>query len=131
MTQIKKLLDKQGNEVFIRTSTKAVVDGNGYTVESRLQAMQDEINQAQLEVGAVSSDLTPTEGSTNWVTSGGVYAKLAGINNLLNGIKIVLEDGLFFVDENDNIGAYIDQSGIHAINLLESEIVEDGQSDSN
>lgn len=73
MTQIKKILDKQGNEVFIRTSTKAVVDGNGYTAESRLQAMQDEINQAQLEVGAVPSDLTPTINSTNWVTSGGVF----------------------------------------------------------
>lgn len=76
MTQIKKILDKQGEEVFIRTSTKAVVDENGYTAESRLQAMQDEINQAQLEVGAVPSDLTPTEGSTNWVTSGGVYNAL-------------------------------------------------------
>lgn len=76
MTQIKKILDKQGNEVFIRTSTKAVVDGNGYTAESRLQAMQDEINQAQLEIGAVPSDLTPTENSTNWVTSGGLYNQL-------------------------------------------------------
>lgn len=76
MTQIKKILDKQGEEVFIRTSTKAVVDDNGYTAESRLQAMQDEINQAQLEVGAVPSDLTPTEDSTNWVTSGGIYNQL-------------------------------------------------------
>lgn len=74
MTQIKKILDKQGDEVFIRTSTKAVVDENGYTAESRLQAMQDEINAAQLEIGAVPSDLTPTEGSTNWVTSGGVFS---------------------------------------------------------
>lgn len=77
MTQIKKILDKQGDEVFIRTSTKAVVDSNGYTAESRLQAMQDEINQSQLEIGAVPSDLTPTEGSTNWVTSGGIYAALS------------------------------------------------------
>lgn len=76
MTQIKKILDKQGNEVFIRTSTKAVVDSNGYTAESRLQTMQDEINQAQLEAGAVPSDLTPTENSTNWVTSGGLYNQL-------------------------------------------------------
>lgn len=73
MTQIKKILDKQGDEVFIRTSTKAVVDDNGYTAESRLQAMQDEINQAQLEVGAVPSDLIPVENSTNWVTSNGIY----------------------------------------------------------
>lgn len=73
MTQIKKITDKQGNDIYLRTHTKAVVDDNGYTAESRLQAMQDEINQAQLAVGAVPSDLTPTEGSSNWVTSGGLF----------------------------------------------------------
>lgn len=73
MTQIKKITNKQGNDIYLRTHTKAVVDDNGYTAESRLQAMQDEINQAQLEIGAVPSDLAPTDGSTNWVTSGGVY----------------------------------------------------------
>ncbi len=76
MTQIKKITDKQGNNIYLRTHTKAVVDSNGYTAESRLQAMQDEINQKQLEVGAVPSDLIPTESSTNWVTSGGVYTAL-------------------------------------------------------
>lgn len=76
MTQIKKIMDKQGNDIYLRTHTKAVVDDNGYTAESRLQAMHDEINQKQLEVGAVPSDLAPTEGSTNWVTSGGVYNQL-------------------------------------------------------
>ncbi len=77
MTQIKKITDKQGNDIYLRTHTKAVVDDNGYTAESRLQAMQDEINQAQLEAGTVPSDLSPTEGSTNWVTSGGIYAALS------------------------------------------------------
>lgn len=77
MTQIKKITDKQGNDIYLRTHTKAVVDDNGYTAESRLQAMQDEINQSQLELGAVPSDLTPTENSTNWVTSGGIYAALS------------------------------------------------------
>lgn len=76
MATIKKITDKQGNDIYLRTHTKAVVDDNGYTAESRLQAMQDEINAAQLEIGAVPSDLTPTEGSTNWVTSGGVYNAL-------------------------------------------------------
>lgn len=83
MTQIKKITDKQGNGIYLRTHTKAVVDDNGYTAESRLQAMQDEINQAQLEIGAVPSDLTPTKNSTNWVTSGGVYNALPKITNTL------------------------------------------------
>lgn len=91
MTQIKKILDKQGNDIFIRTSTKAVVDGNGYTVESRLQAMQDEINSAQLEIGAVESDIAPTEGSSHYVTSGGLYNSFYGIDSEINGAKIYSE----------------------------------------
>lgn len=65
-----------GVQVYPQTHTKAVIDDNGYTAESRLQAMQDEINQAQLAVGAVPSDLTPTSNSTNYVTSDGIYRKL-------------------------------------------------------
>lgn len=73
MTQIKKMHRmSDGVQVYPQTHTKAVIDDNGYTAESRLQAMQDEINTAQLEVGAVPSDLTPTEESSHWVTSGGV-----------------------------------------------------------
>lgn len=126
MATIKKITDKQGNDIYLRTHTKAVVDDNGYTAESRLQAMQDEINQKQLEVGAVPSDLTPTEGSTNWVTSGGIYNAIKKLSLLSDDIIRVVEEGLFFVDENYNIGAYINQSGIHAINLIESEVVSNG-----
>ncbi len=44
MTQIRKLNNKEGEQVYPQTHTKAVIDDNGYTAESRLQAMQDEIN---------------------------------------------------------------------------------------
>lgn len=64
---------KSGTPFFPKTHTNAVVDDNGYSVESRMQAVQDVVNQAQMAIGAVPSDLSPTEGSTNWVTSGGVY----------------------------------------------------------
>lgn len=93
MTQIKKITDKQGNDIYLRTHTKAVVDDNGYTAESRLQAMQDEINQKQLEVGAVPSDLTPTGGSSNWVTSGGVYK--------------AIEDSSYIITEHFNISGAV------------------------
>lgn len=76
MANIKSITDSEGVGFYPRTHTKAVVDDNGYTVESRLQATEDIVNQAQLEIGAVPSDLTPTYGSTNWVTSGGVYNAL-------------------------------------------------------
>lgn len=73
MTATKKLIDGNGNQYFPQTHTKAVVDDNGYNVESRMQAVQDVVNQAQMDIGAVPSDLAPTENSTYWVTSGGVY----------------------------------------------------------
>lgn len=76
MTAIKKLIDGNGNQYFPQTHTKAVVDDNGYSVESKMQAVQDVVNQAQMAIGAVPSDLAPTEDSTNWVTSGGVYNAL-------------------------------------------------------
>lgn len=82
MTAIKKLIDGNGNQFFPQTHTKAVVDDNGYSVESRMQAVQDVVNQAQMAIGAVPSDLTPTENSKNWVTSGGVY----------NAIQVVQSD---------------------------------------
>ena len=78
MTAKKKIVDKNGVQVFPVTHTKAVLDDNGNSVEQRLEEQVDLINQKQLEVGAVPSDVTPTEGSTNWVTSGGVYDIIEG-----------------------------------------------------
>ena len=84
MTAIKKLIDGNGNQYFPQTHTKAVVDDNGYSVESRMQAVQDVVNQAQMQIGSVPNDLSPTEGSTNWVTSGGVYNAINAHNPVSN-----------------------------------------------
>ncbi len=120
MAKIRQLKDKNDEVFYPQTHTKAVVDSNGYTAESRLQAMQDEINQAQLAVGAVPSDLTPTENSTNWVTSGGVFNVIQVLSNAIADFFInVNENGFYFVDTNMNIGAYFDNDGFHAINMLE------------
>lgn len=35
---------------------------------------------------------------------------------------LVEEDGYFWVDENMNVGAKIDNNGLHAINLIEFEV---------
>lgn len=96
MMAIKKLIDGNGNQYFPQTHTKAVVDDNGYTVESRMQAVQDVVNQAQMAIGAVPSDLTPTENSTNWVTSGSVYNAMQEINErtiVQEEITLTLKDG--------------------------------------
>lgn len=79
MTAKRKITDKNGVQVFPITHTEAVLDDNGNSVEQRLQENLDLINQKQLEVGAVPSDITPTEGSTNWVTSEGIANALSGV----------------------------------------------------
>lgn len=89
---IKQLKDsKNGNPFFPKTHTKCVIDDNGYTVESRMQAVQDEVNQAQMQIGAVPNDLAPTEDSTNWVTSGGVYNALEGGYTAQRTIDVLTE----------------------------------------
>ena len=77
-----------GEQFFPITHTKAVIDDNGYTAESRLGAMQDEINNLQEGVVVVGegmtpvpSDLAPTENSSNWVTSGGVYNAIQNVQS--------------------------------------------------
>lgn len=42
-------------------------------VESDVTQLEELIQQAQLEIGAVPSDLAPTQDSSHWVTSGGVF----------------------------------------------------------
>lgn len=75
MTAIKKLIDGSGNQYFPQTHTKAVIDDYGNSVEGVLDMQTQLINQAQMEAGTVPSDNYPTEGSTNWVTSGGVFSE--------------------------------------------------------
>jgi len=98
MTQIKKVKTSEGVQFYPQTHTKAVIDDNGYTAESRLQAMQDEINQKQLEVGAVPSDLTPTKDSSNWVTSNGVYLHEPLMKTIVQIDSSKMESFSFFVN---------------------------------
>lgn len=123
MTQIKKLKNSQGVQVYPQTHTKAVIDDNGYTAESRLGAMQDEINNLQEGVVVVGegmtpvpSDLTPTEGSSNWVTSGGVYNSIQVVQSELTE----LEGELSGASTQVNLASYpdvmftIDTNGVWA-----------------
>lgn len=75
MAEIKKIYDdaERTTQIYPKTHERAVVDNNGTTAETKFQMITDLVNQKQMEVGAVPSDLTPTAGSTNWVTSDGVY----------------------------------------------------------
>lgn len=72
---IKQLKDsKNGNPFFPKTHTKCVVDDQGNSVESVLQAQTDIINAKQFEQGDVEWDIYPTAGNYGKVTSsGGIY----------------------------------------------------------
>jgi hypothetical protein len=125
MTAKKKITDKNGVQVFPITHTKAVFDDNGNSVEQRLQENLDLINQKQLEVGAVPSDITPTAGSTNWVTSGGVYnalAQKAGTTGNYQGINAG-----DLVNDEPNIDTFIqktyDFTGVISINAIKGRLV--------
>lgn len=89
-----KINDQQGTQVFPITHVSAVLDNYGNSVEQILGAQTDLINQKQLEVGAVPSDLEPTEGSSHWVTSGGIWSSLAplGLQPYQNGEVISLSE---------------------------------------
>jgi hypothetical protein len=78
MANIEKIYDdaEMTNQVYPQTHERAVVDNNGTTAETKFQMITELVNQKQMEIGAVPSDLTPTEGSTNWVISGGLFPTL-------------------------------------------------------
>ena len=78
MAQITKICDDAAmtTQVYPQTHERAVVDNNGTTAETKFQMITDLVNQKQMEIGAVPSDLTPTKDSINWATSGGIYKVL-------------------------------------------------------
>lgn len=103
MIQIKKVKTSEGVQFYPRTHTKAVIDDNGYTAESRLGAMQDEINNLQEGVVVVGegmtpvpSDLTPTENSRNWVTSGGVYNAIQVVQSDVTELAGEVDGGFYY-----------------------------------
>lgn len=75
MAEIKKIYEDSARtqEIYPITHEKAVIDNNGTTAETKFQMIAELVQQEQMEVGAVPSDLTPTINSTNWVTSGGIF----------------------------------------------------------
>lgn len=91
MTAIKKLIDGSGNQYFPQTHTNAVIDDQGNSVESVLKTQTDLINQAQMEVGAVPSDIYPTAGSTNWATSGGIKSAIDTATAIIGAEEFDLE----------------------------------------
>lgn len=97
MAEIKKSYNSVGEQIYLQTHEKAVVDNNGTTAETKFQMITELINQKQMEVGAVPSDLAPTKGSTNWVTSGGVYDGMKEISDFTEVISPSLYTQIRFI----------------------------------
>ena len=82
MTNIRKTYEDSAKttQFFPQTHEKAVVDDYGNTLNSKLGQIQDMVNQAQLEIGAVPIDITPTLGNTTHVVSSDAVFKATQYN---------------------------------------------------
>jgi len=111
MAEIKNIYEdsERTKEIYPITHEKAVIDNNGTTAETKFQMITDLVNQKQMEIGAVPSDLTPTEGSANWVTSGGIA------NVIYENENFTFLDG-FYIDKTD--GGWIKTSSDSCITDL-------------
>lgn len=101
MAEIKKLTDGSGSQYFPQTHTKAVIDDQGNSVESVLQAQTDIINAKQFEQGDVEWDIYPTADSYGKVaSSGGIKDALdnkVDMVNIMQSHSWDLSDGGDFV----------------------------------
>ena len=80
----------------------AAIAAQDAEIEEQFATQTALINQKQMEIGAVPSDLTPTAGSAHWVTSGGIFY-------FTNPIKVDLYGG--GVDTPINLSGYSPTNG--------------------
>lgn len=125
MADIKKVYADAAKttQLYPITHEKAVIDNNGANLASKMGMLTDLVNQKQMDAGAVPSDLTPTIGSTNWVTSDGVAKMLPHIEETafaLTASKIIeasstssdFGSAISASDSNYKVTDYIDVSDV-------------------
>lgn len=121
-TYTKSEVDSKETELIdlinFKSNTNRILDDNGNSVEQRLQEQMGVINQKQLEIGAVPSDITPTAGSTNWVTSGGVYNGIRGglKTSKYEQIPVTWTNG-YYVNASNNLVEYANFSAVQNIDV--------------
>lgn len=122
MADIKKVYADAAKttQLYPVTHEKAVIDNNGTTLESKFGALTDLVNQKQMEVGSVPSDLAPTKSSTNWVTSGGIFDALNSVHEGETTLDIltIIDYGLFIKTGLYNTGSAYAGSQDRSIMLL-------------
>jgi hypothetical protein len=102
MAEIKKIYEDAARtqEIYPLTHEKSVIDDNGTPLNSKLGMITDLVNQKQMAVGSVPSDLAPMRGSSNWVTSDGIsaytaYYKDANLGNATYPSTIINGSGVW------------------------------------
>lgn len=91
--------------------------------QTQLDALSTQVATIGLKIGDLAN-LQTTEksnlvGAINEVAAAVISA---GSSNIFD----VNQNGFYFVDSNYNIGAYFDNNGFHAINMIEYEEVNNG-----
>lgn len=134
MAEIKNIYEDSARtqEIYPITHEKAVIDNNGTTAETKFQMITNLVNQKQMEVGAVPSDLSPTAGSTKWAMSGGIYDALhynvkcifeLGSIDTSTGEKVTQTNGTRmrnkdFVQKSSNVISYTLDRSVTKVNFI-------------
>jgi hypothetical protein len=84
-----------------------------------LQENLDLINQKQLEVGAVPSDVTPTVGSSHWVTSGGVF----NATNIAHDVDFSVAKRYYVSSNDDSIVSNVNHRSVEVENRNYNSVV--------
>lgn len=76
-------------------------------IQSEVENLNAVVNAAQLEIGAVQTDLVPTEGSANYCTSGTIYTALEqklNTSDLPTGVSAFQNDAGYLTQHQDISG---------------------------
>lgn len=78
MASIKPIFEDatRTSQIFPITHMRAVIDDDGYNAHDKFGAIMNLINQKQMAIGAVPSDIKPMIGSDHWVTSDGLFKSM-------------------------------------------------------
>jgi hypothetical protein len=100
---------------------------SGQEIDAAVDAVQTTIPSQLTQIGSKLGDLTQLETTDKSSLVGAINEVAAAVISAgSSNIFDVTQSGFYFVDSNYNIGAYFDNSGFHAINMIEYEEVNNG-----
>lgn len=124
MAKLAKLIDENGVTRLV-DNTKTLINseviktvvvkaGNGI-VETNEEGLAMCDSEGNVGMKYDTNGLDAAKLSTHFLS---LLGNIGGSSSLLKSVSVV-ENGLFLVDDNYNIGCYIDSTGLHVINVPE------------